>query len=198
MTTPLPDQDAEALGIASALIKARSELGYTQAQLSDLSGVSRSAIKGYETGRNMPGSRELKALCKALKVSPNALLFGTETPFSGDALDQEDARAFRAVLAEPEDEPSARARLVALAVLLTKDERSALLQLVQGLAVARHGPEVVQQQLLGADMLAGMMRTMMAESERAVKTGEPVDPKRAAEALEQYMDRRGHLPPKKP
>src|SRR4051812_31321179 len=80
-----PAQDA--MSIASELIRARDERGITQAHLAELSGVSRSAIKGYESGRNMPGARELKALCQALAVSPNRLLFGAEDVTFGQERD---------------------------------------------------------------------------------------------------------------
>src|SRR5690606_4832477 len=66
---------------ASELIKARTELGLTQSKLAEQSGLSVSAIKAYESGRNLPGARELRELCQALQVSPNKLLFGTEAPF---------------------------------------------------------------------------------------------------------------------
>ncbi|RZL04445.1 MAG: XRE family transcriptional regulator [Rubrivivax sp.] len=158
MTDQIPtDKDAqEALGIANALIKARNELGMTQAQLAEVSGISRSAIKGYETGRNMPGSRELKALCKALKLSPNVLLFGTETPFSDPNLEGAESEGFRLFLTDPEDAKRARARLAGLVLLLTNDEMASLLNLINALAIARHGAEVVEKHIAGADLIASM------------------------------------------
>lgn len=43
-------------------------------------GISRTALIGYEAGTSRPGARELRILCQTLVVSPNKLLFGTETP----------------------------------------------------------------------------------------------------------------------
>lgn len=137
MTQEMPSEpEGEATGIASALIKARNELGLTQAQLSEISGVSRSAIKGYETGRNMPGARELKALSHILRVSPTELLFGSEQAFHD---------RFKQVAARGGDLDIGRARwrLHAITKLLTLDEVAALSQLARSIAVARHGIERV-------------------------------------------------------
>jgi len=184
-------ESLEALAVASALIKARTERGLTQAQLSEASGISRSAIKGYETGRNMPGSRELKALCRVLHITPNALLFGTETPFSGEPADAEDVRLLREALAEPEDAVVRRARLATMLALLTPGEVGSLLSIVQALAVARHGAEVVQQSILGADFLLGMQRSMLAEAKKGPDGGPP-DAQAIADEAEAFMERQGH------
>lgn len=137
-TAPPPDDSKESKSIASALIKARNERGYSQAQLAELTGVSRSAIKGYETGKNMPGSRELKALCLVLGVSPTALLYGSEEAFaarlSGGASTALDASL-------------ARWQLFALAKILPVEEVAALLQLARAIAVSRHGVDAVSAQL---------------------------------------------------
>lgn len=45
-------------------------------------GISRTALVGYEAGTSRPGARELRILCQTLVVSPNKLLFGTETPIA--------------------------------------------------------------------------------------------------------------------
>ncbi|BBP05318.1 hypothetical protein TPL01_14930 [Sulfuriferula plumbiphila] len=42
-------------------------------------GISRLALSRYEAGKFMPGARELRILCHALGVSPNWLLFGSES-----------------------------------------------------------------------------------------------------------------------
>lgn len=41
-------------------------------------GVSRAALFRYESGKILPGARELRILCEALAVSPNWLLLGTD------------------------------------------------------------------------------------------------------------------------
>ncbi|WP_162241060.1 helix-turn-helix domain-containing protein [Acidovorax sp. Leaf78] len=79
----------EKLVLYPELVQAREKLGLTQAQLASESGVSLSAIKSYEIGRTFPGAREIRQLCKVLKLTPNKLLFGVDDPFSsqqvGDA-----------------------------------------------------------------------------------------------------------------
>lgn len=142
--TPFPEEPTD--GIASTLIKARNELGLTQAHLSELSGISRSAIKAYETGRNMPGSRELKALCRVLKVSPTVLLYGTEDAFADQAA--ADGRPHEY------DHTRARWQLLALARMISADELAAVLKLLRAIAVARHGIEMVNKNLEAAAMVA--------------------------------------------
>ena len=65
--------------IAERLRKARDELGLTQTQLAKTAGISRSAIVHYETAGTVPGGIELIKLSKALNVTPNYLLSGSET-----------------------------------------------------------------------------------------------------------------------
>jgi len=43
-------------------------------------GVSRAALFRYESGKILPGARELRILCNAMKVSANWLLLGSESP----------------------------------------------------------------------------------------------------------------------
>lgn len=134
MTTPQPaDIEAqEALGVASALIKARADRGLTQADLAEQSGVSRSAIKGYETGRNMPGSRELRALCTVLRVSPSMLLFGSEQPFG-------ESHGWPWGQPIPDIIKANKMALALLADLLAPDELQSLVSLMHSLATGRHG-----------------------------------------------------------
>jgi len=147
--TPTTDDD-DAAGIAGALIKARNERGLTQAQLAELTGVSRSAIKGYETGKNMPGSRELKALCSTLGISPTALLYGSDKAFA-------DRIEGLAAEAHPAEEGRARWQLFALTKLLPPEEVSALLQLARAIVVARQGVDVASAQLAaGANAAIGL------------------------------------------
>ncbi len=134
---PDTSKPAESLGFASALIKARTDKGMTQAQLSELSGVSRSAIKGYETGRNMPGARELRWLCRTLEISPNLLLFGTETPFKT-------VGGWPWGKPDPDIVEANRQTLILLADLLAPRELQSLVDLMLSLATARHGMIVVK------------------------------------------------------
>lgn len=69
-------------GIATELRLAREAKGYSFADLHRETGLSRTTLHQYEAGTRKPGSRELLALCKALEVSPNRVIFGTEEPFA--------------------------------------------------------------------------------------------------------------------
>lgn len=84
------EEDALAKEIGSRIAAARNGLGWSQhalhtrTKLADAEGkgISRAVLSLYETGTNKPGSRELRLLCEALKVTPNWVLYGTETPAS--------------------------------------------------------------------------------------------------------------------
>lgn len=53
----------------------------TVKDLHQATGISAAVLYGYEAGKTKPGAREITLICKALKVTPNVLLFGTERPF---------------------------------------------------------------------------------------------------------------------
>lgn len=156
---PLP----EPISFASELIKARTLVGLTQAQLSEKSSVSVSAIKAYETGRTLPGARELRELCQALQVSPNLLLWGTETPF-----EKTDEQLFAGL--EGEDKQIDRFRLAALAALLTFQERQAIQTLVQGLVIARHGEKRVRELLTGSEGALTQMTDLILNAQAALQS----------------------------
>ncbi len=178
----------ETISFASELIRARGELHLTQSQLAESSGLSLSAIKAYEAGRNMPGTRELRELCQALQISPNKLLFGTELPFEKRTL------ANLLVDGETEDEHVNRARSSFLLSLLATDEQEAVITLAKSIAISRHGLEKVKETLLAADLIVGMGRSLNEHARDHLNANKPVDPKAAVEKLEGFMDRRGHIP----
>ena len=174
---------------SSELISARNELGLTQSQLSTKSGLSLSAIKAYEAGRNLPGARELRELCQALQVSPNKLLFGTELPFR--------ERSFADVLAgnaEQEPEKLSVTRAATLMKFLASDERTAVLTLVRSLAIARHGEAKIKEALVATDLMTGLIQEFgVLTKEGLTKNGE-MDAEASAVRLEAFMDRHGHNP----
>lgn len=76
-------------GIGERIKEARKNIGVSVEQLSDLtsrfdhealyadgSGISTPSLYRYEKGERLPGARELRLLCEALKVTPNWLLLG--------------------------------------------------------------------------------------------------------------------------
>lgn len=149
-TPPTPTDDDEKLSVASEIINGRKLLGLTQAQLATQSGVSLSAIKGYEIGRNLPGARELRQICQVLRLSPNRLLFGSENPFPERTWSDSSLRNVEV------DAPVARRRLMRLLQLLSSGECQGLYQIVHSLAVARHGIEKVYPMMLEADVGTGI------------------------------------------
>lgn len=171
---------------ASELIRARTELGLTQSKLAEQSGLSVSAIKAYESGRNLPGARELRELCQALQVSPNKLLFGTELPFKN--------RTFANLLVDAvdEDDHVLQGRTMLLMQLLTKDEQRAVGTLVSSLAVARHGADKAKEHATAADLFVGMGRDLYQQTRDALNAGKPIDTEKAGERLENFMERQGH------
>lgn len=58
---------------------ARSSIGYTQQQISDIMGISKSTYCGYETGKRQPDVQKIKQLAKILNTSGDVLL---ETGFN--------------------------------------------------------------------------------------------------------------------
>lgn len=181
---PLPDANT----FSSELIKARSEYGMTQAQLAEKSGLSISAIKAYESGRNMPGARELRELSQSLQASPNKLLFGTELPFK--------QRSTLNLLAdaESEDENVTRVRGTMLLALLSHDEQHAIFTLAQSIAIARHGVSKVNESLLAADFMVGTFRGVIGQTSDAKIASKPIDPEKFAADLDKFLEKKGHKP----
>ncbi|WP_180125476.1 helix-turn-helix transcriptional regulator [Rhodoferax sp. BLA1] len=151
------------MSFGAELIKARSLTGLTQSQLSEKSGVSLSAIKGYETGRTLPGARELRELCQALKISPNMLLWGTETPYAPS-----NEQLFNGL--EDEDKRINRFRLASLTALLTFTERQAIQTLVEGLVIARHGEKRVRELLTDSEDVLLTMTGHIVEAQAALQS----------------------------
>ena len=135
-----PDSDPQNLVVADALAKdigkrlvtAREGLGFSQQAVSvrskrhdpDKKGISRSVLSMYETGVNRPGAREIRILCETLKITPNWILYGTESPakalqaslefLQGDDLSISVRLAFAMLALEPEERDSLASLLFAL------------------------------------------------------------------------------------
>jgi transcriptional regulator with XRE-family HTH domain len=69
---PKPDS------VAIELKKAREAKGLTFSDLHRLTAISRTTLHDYESGRSMPGAKELVKLCQVLEVTPNRLLLGMD------------------------------------------------------------------------------------------------------------------------
>jgi transcriptional regulator with XRE-family HTH domain len=192
-THPLPPLPG-AFTFGAALIKAREVKGFTQRQLADASGVSLSAIKAYESGRNLPGARELREICQAVEVSPNRMLFGVEQPFS----DRTTLDVLLQATSTPLDEHLLPLRLGTLAALLAPEERDSLLTLATSLAVARHGDEAVRAALRQTDGVAVMTRSLMKATAEAHQSGTPIDVPEAIKEIERSLETLGGAPNRLP
>lgn len=66
------------LDFGERLRRLREKTEFSQRGLSQAAGLSESIVRHYETGRlKSPSERVYKALARALKVTPEALLFGS-------------------------------------------------------------------------------------------------------------------------
>lgn len=69
---------SESLG--HRIAKHRTELGWTQAELSERVGISRVALSHIESGISNPGERTVALLAGVFKVEPHELVAGTDYP----------------------------------------------------------------------------------------------------------------------
>lgn len=162
LETP-PAAASKDVSVASELVRARKVLGWTQNELHQRTGISRDTLKQYETGRHLPGARELRLLSAALGISPNRLLLGSDEFRPEPSLLQgmlNDAEA---------DEAKKMFRFYILYNMLTPTERNAVLTLIEPILTGRQGGEkgirkafaamdVVSQH--AAPSIGSMMETM--------------------------------------
>lgn len=124
------DQLARAIG--QRVLEARTGLGWSQQALHTRSkwhdpegvGISRAVLSLYETGVNKPGAREICILCETLKITPNWLLFGSDSPakslqasmefMRGDELTLSVRLAFGLLSLAPEERDSLASLLLSL------------------------------------------------------------------------------------
>ena len=62
------------MGFSEQLKKARSNMNYTQQQVADLMGITKSTYCGYETGKRQPDVAKIKKLACILNTSGDVLL----------------------------------------------------------------------------------------------------------------------------
>lgn len=167
--------------LASTLVRARSALGITQNELHKRTGISREAIKGYESGRNKPGARELKLLCEALHVSPNMLLFGTESPFesNGELYDLMYSSGQLDMV-----------KLIALYGLLTAKEKSSVSFIIESILLGRHSYEELKKKLDALEAMSAMMNALVTGAQEAENSKTPLDVDGMAEKLDKFLDKR--------
>lgn len=69
--------------LPAELKNAREAKGLSFSDVHRVTGISRTTLHDYESGRSKPGAREIVKLCDALEISPNRLLLGSETTYVG-------------------------------------------------------------------------------------------------------------------
>ncbi|MBD5536780.1 MAG: helix-turn-helix transcriptional regulator [Lachnospiraceae bacterium] len=62
------------MGFPEQLKKARKKMNYTQQQIADKMGITKSTYCGYETGKRQPDVKKIKQLAEILNTSGDILL----------------------------------------------------------------------------------------------------------------------------
>ncbi len=142
-TTPAPPPTQDEF--ASRLADRRRQLfpnltafaRHTVAIDPDGKGISRSALLEYERGTYRPGTRELKIICSALRVTPNMLIYGTEQPFGTISAS---ITALNKSTSDASKMPTALV-FAALVQYLDDDQRQGHLRMLEDSVKARHTDE---------------------------------------------------------
>lgn len=78
------------MGFPDQLKKARLDMNYTQQQVADIMGITKSTYCGYETGKRQPDVAKIKQLASILNTSGDILLeTGFENINSSSNIDDE-------------------------------------------------------------------------------------------------------------
>jgi len=158
---PAPRKDDS---IAIELVRARKVLGWTQNELHQRTGISRDTIKQYETGRHLPGAREIRLLSAALGISPNRLLLGADEFQLAPSLLQglmDDASG---------DDLKIAYRFVILNGMLTPIERNAVLTLIESILTGRQGGDKgIRESFAAIDEVSALMTTLWAPVKEAMR-----------------------------
>lgn len=148
--------------VSVELVKARKAAGLTQQELHLKTGVSRDSIKGYESGRSLPGSRELRLLCEALGVSANRALWGREDfqeapgPVKGRLMGKSAGQLADAM------------KLMSLLAMLSQEEVDALFTLIEPIVIGRHGRKELEKAFVIFDVL---QEHLGVDMEKAIEAG---------------------------
>lgn len=168
---------------ANELIRAREQMGLSVSELHRKTSISRTVIQGYESGKYKPGTRELKLLCETLRITPNRLIFGTETPF------EEKGKLAKLV----GDEKSAH-QTVALSILfqmLTAVEKEAFINLMQSILEGRIGKAKIDETLAALDTLAEEVGGKAEGIEAAIESVFPNEEiEKMGQAVEEKLKRK--------
>lgn len=180
---PAPTLD----GLAIRLRQARERKNFSLADLLKKTGISRTALHGYEAGKAKPGAREIKLLSETLEISPNWLIFGTEEPFK--------KRDGLRSLVKMRGNPAAMIMMssLALPVLIAsfdEDQLEALLVLISTMLEARN-KDAYRQVSAYAEVFAELVGSGTPE-EMAAFSSAASDPKKMEEIQEKIQERLAH------
>lgn len=144
----------EARGLSQTAVATRTKLIDPQKR-----GVSRTVLVGYEAGQFIPGGREIRILCETLSVTPNWLIYGTETAYEAAQASMETIRQNDLVSA---------VRLALAIAVLRPHERGAFQSLVLSMAGRELGDRKLSALLtlgrwLAEQALDGMKKEVEAE-----------------------------------
>jgi len=189
----LPDQpkreggDPLAQEIGRRILKAREGLGWSQNNLHSRTkkydpsgqGISRGVLSLYETGINKPGAREIVVLCETLRITPNWLLSGSESPaktiqasldfLQGDDLSVSVRLAYALLALDPEERDALGGLLLALVGKRLGDLELSNLMVWAGF-VSKNISEDIDE-VLGKDAHKKPLRALISEYVRAVTEG---------------------------
>jgi transcriptional regulator with XRE-family HTH domain len=144
--------------IGERLKQAREGLDMTQAALASQAGVARSTIVHYETGKALPGGMELIKLAKALNVTPNYILSGSERFFESEAPEHAVASG---------DVPLLASRVVLCLMALDQDVRESFSALLMSMIKQKLGTAQYEEFSRMLDALEPHLRQMMPDMSEA-------------------------------
>jgi transcriptional regulator with XRE-family HTH domain len=102
--------------------------------LHERTGIAKSSLTRYEKGDRTPGCKELRLLCEALDVSPSYLLWGDESKEFGKL-------TISVYDMEFESDDQLSAFVAVLFSMVSRPDRTAILQLLYSNAVANVGED---------------------------------------------------------
>lgn len=143
--------------IAERIQKARKELGLTQADLAKNADIGRSSLVHYENAGAVPGGLELIKLSKALNVTPNYLLSGSE-----DFLDSDKPEHMLAT----DDQNLIIARMSMCFLILDKPVREKMSELLISMVKQKLSNEEFEDIMTLMDELGNKIESSSAEMEK--------------------------------
>jgi transcriptional regulator with XRE-family HTH domain len=122
--------DPLAVSVGREIDRALKSAGMSVTNLHKTTGISRTVLQGYLSGRFKPGARELKLLSEALDLSPNRMLFGRENLQDRTAIDD---------FLGDGDQAEAAMKVALIFGMLTFEERRSFLALLMSILEPRMG-----------------------------------------------------------